>query len=113
VADIKTHNNLIKVVFDGNKHLKHVMSSKQIKKITVYENSYPLTRLPVCGHCEKLAYWNKGGTAYCPTCGTYTKKPITYATYLASGYDIDETTCRWRLQQEKEKRKKALPAYGE
>ena len=113
MASIAQHNTLMKVVFDGSKHLKHVMTSEQINKVTLYEHRYPLSRMPVCGHCEKLAYWHRGGTAYCPFCGTYTKKPITYSSYLASGYDIDQTTARWMLDKEKKVRAKVLPDYGE
>ena len=113
MASIKEHNQLIKIVFNGNSHLKHVMSSEQIKQMTLIEGRYPLTRLPVCGHCEKLAHWYRGGQAYCPNCGTYTKNPVTYASYLASGYDIDGTTAKWMLDTEKKLRNKVLPDYGE
>lgn len=110
---IAEHNNLIKVVFDGSKHLKHIMSAEQAAKVSAIEGRYPLSRMPVCGHCEKIGLWHRGGTAYCPVCGTYTKHPITYSTYLASGYDIDKTTARWMLEKEQNKRKKVLPNFGE
>jgi len=112
LASIKEHNQLIKVVFDGNKHLNHVLSSQEINKMTMLEERYPLTKLPVCGHCEKLGYWNRNGTAYCPSCGTYTKKPITYSSYLASGYDTDGTLAKWMVNIDKNKRS-ILPDYGE
>ena len=91
MASIQEHNELIKVVFDGNKHLKHVLSADEIRQMTVMENRFPLTKLPVCGHCEKLGMWSKGMQCTCKSCGTITKKPITYSTYLASGYDVDST----------------------
>ena len=108
--NIKDHNNLVKVMFDGNKHLKHVMTSEQIKKMTIYEGRYPLTRMPVCVGCEKLAYWNEDN-AYCPHCGTITKKPVTYSSYLASGYDVDKGIAGKMLDLDK--RKRFLPNYGE
>jgi NADH pyrophosphatase NudC (nudix superfamily) len=108
--NVKEHNELIKIVFDGNKHLQHVMTSEQIKKMTMYEGRYPLTRMPVCGHCERLAYWYNEN-AYCPECGTVTKKPITYSSYLASGYDVDTGIAKQML--DKEKREAYLPDYGE
>ena len=37
---------------------------------------------PVCNHCERPAAWHIGGTAYCFSCGTTTKEPITVARYL-------------------------------
>lgn len=114
--DIKNHNKLIKMSLGHNKHLNHVMTSGEIRKVTAIENSYPLTRMPVCNHCEKLAYWNHGG-AWCPSCGTYTKTPITYSSYLASGFDIETGTGTKvgiaKRMMELNKRKKILPDYGE
>lgn len=113
---IQEHNNLIKVCFDGNKHLKHVMTDSQIKNMCMIENRYPLTKLPVCGGCERLAMWSRGKQATCTHCGTITKSPITYSSYLASGYDIDPTgdTAKRVLNLEKEKMKRQLilPDYG-
>lgn len=89
------HNKLIKVIFDGNKHLKHVLTDKQIVDITMIEGRFPLTKLPVCAHCEKLGLWHKGSdgkpVGYCKSCGTFTKRPVTYATYLAQQMDVDKT----------------------
>lgn len=96
MATDKQHNNIIKCVFEGNKHLKHVLSDQDILDMTLIEGRFPLTKLPVCGHCEKLGLWTKDpktgkSMAFCKSCFTYTKKPITYSTYLASRMDIDET----------------------
>lgn len=108
--NVQEHNNLIKIVFNGSQHLNHVMTSEQIKDSELIESRYPISRLPVCGHCERLAYWSHGG-AYCPKCGTCTKSPITYSTYLASGYDLDTGIASKMM--EIERRKKILPDYGE
>ena len=108
--NVQEHNQLMKVVFNGNKHLQHVLTSDQIMKLTMIENRYPLTRMPVCGHCEKLAYWNKE-SAYCPSCGTYTKSPVTYSNYLAMGYDVDNGIANKMM--ELDKRRRLLPDYGE
>ena len=115
MASIKDHNQLIKVVFDGNKHLNHVLDNDQIRKMTMIEDKYPMSRLPVCGGCERLGFWDRGGQAYCPSCGTYTKRPITYSQYLASGYDVDATgkTAKLVLEHERSKRSVVLPDYGE
>jgi hypothetical protein len=77
------------------------------------EARFPLTKLPVCGSCERLAYWAKGGQAICKHCGTITKTPITYSTYLASGYDVDATgaTAKSIMKDEREKRSIILPEY--
>lgn len=96
MADTRRHNQLIKYVFGGNKHLKKVLSDQQILDMTVVESRFPLTKLPVCGHCEALGLWTKDvltnkPVGYCKACGTYTRKPLTYSTYLAAGYDIDKT----------------------
>lgn len=102
------HNQIIKCVFDGNKHLKHVLSDQEILDLTMIEQRFPLTKLPVCGHCERLGLWHKDSNGkpigYCKKCGTITRKPITYSTYLASKMDVDATgeTFRSMLLVEKE-----------
>lgn len=90
------HHAIIKVIFDGNKHLKHVLDNDEIKQMTLIENRFPLTKLPVCGHCEKLGLWGKDSITkkpigVCKSCGSITQTPITYSTYLASRMDVDET----------------------
>lgn len=96
MAGIKDHNDIIKIVFNGNKHLKHVMSDPEIRQMTFIENRWPATKSPVCGHCEKLGLWSKDTLTnkpigVCKSCGTITKNPVTYATYLASKMDVDAT----------------------
>lgn len=112
---IGEHNKLINIVFNGNKHLNHVMNNDEIRQMTLIEGRYPLTRLPVCGHCEGLAMWAKGGQAICRKCGTITKNPVTYSSYLASGMDVDPTGATFRgisHQREMRKRDVILPDYG-
>lgn len=104
-------NNLLKIILGSGNHLKHVLTNEMIAKMTVLEGRFPLTKLPVCGHCEKLAMWGKDGCGICPDCGTITTKPLTYAEYLADGYDIDATgeTARAVCQTQKKVRKLWLP----
>lgn len=111
MASVLEHNNLIKVVFNGSKHLNHVMSSEEIRKMTMIDARYPITRMPVCGHCERIGYWTKNGSAYCPSCGTYTKTPITYSSYLASGYDISGSPISHELKEQRKKQSIILPDY--
>jgi hypothetical protein len=90
------HHDIIKVIFNGNKHLKHVLDNKEIEQMTLIENRFPLTKLPVCGHCEKLGLWSKDSITkkpigICKSCGAITQTPITYSTYLASKMDVDKT----------------------
>lgn len=96
MATAGQHNQILKVIFDGSKHLNHVLDNDQIKKMTLYEGRFPLTKLPVCGHCEKLGLWHKDEltkkpVGVCTACGAITRKPLTYSSYLAAGYDIDQT----------------------
>ena len=79
--------------------------------MTLIEKRFPLTKLPVCGACEKLAMWGNGMQGICRSCGTITKNPITYSEYLASGYDIDSTgaTAKCVLREEKKVREIILP----
>ena len=83
------------------------------------EGRFPLTKLPVCGSCEKLALWSRGKQAVCRLCGTITKSPITYSSYLASGYDVDATgeTAKKvfnqaNMEKERQRRQLILPDYG-
>jgi len=93
---IAKHHDIIKVVFDGNKHLKHVLSNEEIRTMTLTEDRFPLTKLPVCGHCEKLGLWSRDALTkkpigICKSCGSITKSPVTYSSYLASKMDVDKT----------------------
>jgi hypothetical protein len=111
--NVQEHNQLIKVVFGNNKHFKHVLTNDHIAMMTLYESRYPISRLPVCGHCEKLGLW-KGSEGYCQSCGTYTKNPLSYSAYLASGYDLDNSCNTSRMMMEFEQNKRSvLPDYGE
>jgi hypothetical protein len=123
MANDRQHNNLIKILFDGSKHLKHVLSDEEIRNMTMIEARFPLTKLPVCGHCEALGLWTKDAitlkpVGYCKKCGTYTKKPMTYSSYLASGYDIDKTGDSFRRMAivdkecEEYKRRVYLPDFN-
>lgn len=110
MATVKQHNNIINVVFNGNKHLKHVLTDKDITRMTLIEGSFPLTKLPVCGHCEKLGLWHRDPVTQkiigvCRSCGTITKNPVTYSTYLASGYDVDATGDTFRSMAQVDKKK--------
>jgi hypothetical protein len=122
MASNHQHNQLIKIVFDGNKHLKHVLSDDQIKQMTMIEGRWPLTKSPVCGHCERLGLWHKDSVTgkpvgVCRTCGTITKSPVTYASYLASGMDVDETGHTFRAvdgasrRKDKQNREIYLPDF--
>lgn len=120
--DNRQHNQLVKVLFDGSKHLNHVLSDQDILDMTMIESRFPLTKLPVCGHCEALGLWTKDSKGkpmgYCKKCGTYTRKPLTYSTYLASGYDIDKTGDNFRRMlivdraRENYKREVYLPDFS-
>lgn len=94
-------------MFDGNKHLKHVLSNDEIKQMTMIEGRFPLTKLPVCAGCEKLGLWHKDNgkpVGYCKQCGTITKNPVTYSTYLAQRMDVDETGTTFRSMAEVDKK---------
>jgi hypothetical protein len=112
MATVKQHNKIIGVVFNGNKHLNKVLTNDTIRNMTTIENRYPLTKLPVCGHCENLALWDTGGTARCPKCGWITKVPITYSTYLSQGYDIDRGTTAREVLKARDNATMILPNYG-
>ena len=108
---MNNHNNTIMKVFNDNKHLKHVLTNKMVDNMCRIENRFPLTKLPVCNNCERLALWH-GEDGYCDFCGTYSKKPMTYSEYLADGYDIDSSGTTFRklseIQKSEEAKKRIL-----
>lgn len=114
MSTVQQHNEIVKICFDGNKHLKHVLSMDEIRQMTLIENRFPLTKLPICGSCERLGLWSVGMQCTCKHCGTITKNPITYSSYLASGYDVDPTgaTAKSVMNQSDIIRDKVLPDYG-
>lgn len=94
-------NQLLICNFQNNKHLKKVLTDEQIVNMTIIEDRFPLSKLPVCNHCESLGLWDKDSitgkpVGYCKKCGTISTKPVTYSTYLARGYDIDKTGDNFR-----------------
>lgn len=91
MATIKQHNNLIKVMFGNNNHYKHVLTNGDVLRITNMENRFAVSKLPVCGACERLGLWHHGHTCYCRHCGTITKNPLRFSEYYVAGYDIDPT----------------------
>jgi len=109
--EAKEHNNLILKCYDGNPHVKHVLTVDDINKMTMIEGRFPLTKLPVCSHCEKLGLWHHDNLGneigVCVACGTYTKDPMTYSEYLATGYDVDQTgeTFKNTLKKDRKRRK--------
>ena len=116
VATTYQHNKKISLIFKGNKHLRHVLSDKDIKQMTLIEGRFPLTKLPVCSHCEKLGLWHKDPITQkiigvCRSCGSITHKPLTYSTYLASGYDVDSTGNTFRQMAMVDKKKEVVKRF--
>jgi hypothetical protein len=102
-------NKLFCYDFGANKHLRKVLLDEEIVNMTIIEDRFPLTKLPVCGHCESLGYWHKDPligkpVGICKKCGTITKHPVTYSTYLARGYDIDRVGDSFRRMAEVDKK---------
>lgn len=90
------HNNIISAVFQGNKHIKHVLTQPEIASMTMIEGRFPLTKLPVCNRCEGLGLWDHDLltgeiVGRCKKCGTVSRNAITYSTYLAQKQDVDQT----------------------
>ena len=101
MATEKEHNQIIAYNFGNNKHVQKVLSDKEILDMTIIEGRFPLTKLPVCNKCECLGLWSKDiltgkPVGVCKSCGTITKSPVTYSTYLARGFDLDKTGAGFR-----------------
>ena len=83
--------DIIKLSYN-DKHISHILTDERINEMTQVSKRYPFTKLPVCNHCEALGMWGftklQEPAGYCHRCGTITVKPISYAEYLVSGYDL-------------------------
>ncbi len=66
------------------KYAKHMFLRNQLIQNFAMRSTGGIEILdqPVCEHCERPAAWHTGGTAYCFSCGTTTKQPITVEKYL-------------------------------
>ena len=86
--------DIIKLSYN-DKHIVHVLSNEKVNEMTQLSQRYPITRLPVCNHCEALGLWGftkmKEPAGYCEKCGTITVGPISYAEYLVAGHDLPGT----------------------
>ncbi len=99
---LEQNDFLFKVMHD-QKHMKHILTQKDIKQMAFVEARYPVAKLPVCSHCERLAMWGTNGIAVCTHCGTTTLKPITLAEYYVKGYDLDGATGEDKAQVKHER----------
>ena len=65
--------DIIKLSYN-DKHIVHVLSNEKVNEMTQLSQRYPITRLPVCNHCEALGLWRftkmKEPAGYCEKCGT-------------------------------------------
>jgi hypothetical protein len=77
------------------KHLLHAMANKRMRVFLTY-GGYDIWEMPICGKCEKIAWWDKGGKAVCsdPKCGHVTEKPITFGQFYEMGYHTDRSVHR-------------------
>lgn len=94
MASIAEHNDEIRTIFQSNKHYRHILTVDKINEMANIEKRYPVSKFPVCGHCERTGLWGKDKVTkkpacYCSACGTVTKNPITLSEYYIQGYDID------------------------
>lgn len=55
MSESKELNNKLLKIFNDNKHIKHILTNDDIKRMCFVEGRYPFTRLPVCNNCERLA----------------------------------------------------------
>ena len=87
------YNQKILKLSMGEKFRKHILSNEKINEMVDVQARIPITTLPVCGCCEKLALWHKDKQgrriAQCTNkgCGTVTYNAITLAEYMVAGYD--------------------------
>lgn len=84
-AESKQHLDIMKAIEGTDpKFAKHMfLQNKLIENFAKsLGGGVNILDQPMCNHCEKPAAWNEGGTAYCFSCHTTTKNPITVKKYL-------------------------------
>ena len=96
IDNIKKSNLLVLEMTGGSAHTRRTLTKGDIYKIRDVEIAVPIVSQPVCERCERICMWDSTvdmwnqiiPIAYCDSCGTTTKKPMTYGEYLANGHDI-------------------------
>lgn len=88
----KKTNRIYKCIAGETLHWRHFLTGPMVRRMTLIENRYPVTQLPMCGNCEKAAMWhhNTQGdmVGWCEECNTTTVNPITFSEYLVEGYNL-------------------------
>lgn len=104
MKDFRRENKLYKVINGSRSHYRHMLTDDTVRRMTMVENRCSVAKQPMCGFCERVALWNRGPdgrpVAYCHACGSTTLNPITYAEYLANGYDLPDVVKRSPQGQE-------------
>lgn len=87
----QTNPTLINTM-SAEKHLLHALANKRMKIFMTY-GGYDLWDMAICGKCEALAWWDRGGKAVCSDskCGHVTENPITFGQFYEMGYHTDRT----------------------
>jgi hypothetical protein len=91
VADIKEANERLARALGGEKHFKHAVTER-FRQFLLREGGFDLYNMPVCPHCERLAWWDKGGGGYCPRCGRFEPPVVTFGEFYESDYHTDRIT---------------------
>ena len=117
IQNDKINDDILKIS-TNDKHMKHILTNKRVEEMTMVQKVFPITGLPVCGHCEGLGFWGKvkvgnnmgTKTGTCWMCGTVTLNPVTYGEYLVAGYDLPD---RMSFEEKEEIRTKRAVAISE
>lgn len=87
-------NKIYKVFEKDTAHGSHVLTGDMVRRMTVIEGRYPVSKLPMCAHCESAGLWTKNQkgdmVGWCEKCGTTTVHPITYSEYLTQGHHLPD-----------------------
>ena len=70
------------------KHFKHAMA-EEFRLFLLMQGGFDIYDMPICPVCEKPCYWDKEGSAYCPTHGRIAPPVMTFGKFYELGYETD------------------------
>lgn len=87
---VKQANMRLAKMLGEEKHFRHAFS-EQLRRFILEEAGFDLYQMPICPRCERLAYWDKGGAAFCLHCGPISPPVVTFGEFYEAGYATDRT----------------------
>ena len=92
---LKDANRIAAQTLGDEKHFQHALPPGPMRDMLLRRFGFDVWQMPICGHCERIAYWDKDETgtprATCRYCGGHTVHPLTVQQYYEARYHTDAT----------------------